>query len=401
MNVIEGLREAVRSLFANKLRSILTALGIVIGVAAVIAVIAIGQGGKAVVINELEGWGSNMMWVEPNEVVYDDTQRRTPMDDKDVETLSSYDEVIAVAPLADVRSDARYRGSSEAVRMRGTTAHFRLIRAFGLSEGRFLSQADDEGQLKVAVLRPGIRDKLFGKGAPSVGKMVRIGNSEFTVVGVTEEYKRGFTNDGTDNDTIFIPFSVAQKMRGTWEVRFIFLKVESADMIDEVGGRITSHLNRRYGLIGKESRFQVGKAKEIIASANRILGTMAAIISGIAAISLLVGGIGIMNIMFVSVVERTREIGVRKAIGAKRADILSQFLIEAVSLCLMGGLIGTLIGVGGAQLASLLARWPSLVSWGSVVLALGVSLAIGVFFGIYPAYRAAKLDPVEALRFEG
>jgi putative ABC transport system permease protein len=401
VNVIEGLKEAARSLFANKLRSALTALGIVIGVAAVIAVIAIGQGGKAVVINELEGWGSNMMWVEPNDKAYDDTVRRTPMDDKDLGAFSAYDEVIAVAPLADVRSDARYRGNSEAVRMRGTTADFRLIRAFGLSEGRFLSQADDEGQLKVAVLRPGIRDKLFGKGAPSVGKIVRIGNSEFTVVGVTEEYKRGFTNDGTDNDTIFIPFSVAQKMRGTWEVRFIFLKVESADMIDEVGSRITSHLNRRYGLMGGESRFQVGKAKEIIASANRILGTMAAIISGIAAISLLVGGIGIMNIMFVSVVERTREIGVRKAIGAKRADILSQFLIEAVSLCLMGGGIGTLIGVGGAQLASLLARWPSLISWGSVVLALGVSLAIGAFFGIYPAYRAAKLDPVEALRFEG
>ena len=400
MNVIEGLREALGSLFANKLRSILTILGIVIGVAAVIAVIAIGQGGKAVVINELEGWGSSMMWLEPNGQAYDDGQRRTPLDMEDIQTFSAYDGVIAVAPLVDVRSQGRYRGNSEALMVRGTTADFHLIRAFDLSEGRFLSERDDEKGLKVAVLRPGIKDKLFGKGERSIGERIRLGNIEFTVIGVTEEYKRGFTSDGTDNNTIFIPFQVAQKMRGTSDIWFSFLKVRNTDSIERVENKIVSYLERRYGLIGKKNRFQVGRAKEIIDSANSILGTMAAIVSGIAAISLLVGGIGIMNIMFVSVTERTKEIGVRKAIGAKRADILSQFLIEAVVLCLIGGGIGILIGVGGAQLASILAKWPPLVSLSSVGLALGVSLAIGMFFGIYPAYRAARLDPVEALRFE-
>ena len=400
MNVFEGLGEALRALFANKLRSILTTLGIVIGVAAVIAVVAIGQGGKAVIINELEGWGSSMMWIEVNDAAYDEGGRRTPLKNEDIETFSAYDEVIAVAPLVDVRSQARYRGVVEALRVRGTTADFYLIRAFGLTQGRFLSKGDDERGLKVAVLRPGIRDKLFGIGGRSIGERIRLGNIEFTVVGVTEEYERGFTSDGSDNDTIFIPFRVAQKMRATSDIWFTFMKVESSDNIEKVEDRITSYLTRRYGLIGEKDRFKVGKAKEIIESANRILDTMAAIVSAIAAISLLVGGIGIMNIMFVSVSERTREIGVRKAIGAKRVDILAQFLIEAVVLCLIGGSIGILIGVGGAQLASILAKWPPLVSPGSVVLALGVSLAIGMFFGIYPAYRAARLDPVEALRFE-
>ncbi|MGQ9630962.1 MAG: ABC transporter permease [bacterium] len=402
MDLLEGTREALETLAANKLRSALTMLGVMIGVAAVIAVVAVGEGGKAVVINELEGWGTSLIWVNINRRAYGErrTINYTYLDERDIERIRGLKSVVAVSPISLMGGVARREGRSLRTELYGISGDYDKIRPLKIVLGRSIEEEDDERKRKVCVLRPEARDALFGKGSNPIGQSIFFNGMEFTVVGVTEEWKRGITSDGTSNRTVFIPYSVGRRLSGDQRIGFIFVRARDASVVAAVEDQIRLYLRNRYGQVNGKDRFRTHKMDDLIKSFDRILGTMALVISAIAAISLLVGGVGIMNIMLVSVAERTREIGVRKAVGARWRDILLQFLVEAVILCLISGAVGISLGVGGAFLVSHFAKWPPLVSPGTVALSFGVAIGVGLLFGVYPASSAARLDPVAALREE-
>jgi putative ABC transport system permease protein len=408
MNLYAASKVAYRSLRANKMRSILTMLGMIIGVAAVIAMVAIGAGANERISAQIASVGSNLILILPGST----TSGGLRSGFGGVPTLTMGDaraigkELPAVRlSTPSVRSTAQvvYGNQNWSTIIQGVTPEFFQIRDWMLTGGRYFTGADVEASSKVAVLGQTVAGNLFGEESP-IGKVIRIKRVPFTIVGLLE--RKGQSPQGQDQDDIIIvPVTTAQKKLfgsahiGT--VGVILTQAVDGESVKEAEKQINELLRQRHRIgPGQENDFSVRNLSEMLAVAEASTRIMSLLLGAIASVSLLVGGIGIMNIMLVSVTERTREIGIRMAVGAREMDILLQFLIEALVLAVTGGAIGILVGVGGSSLISLFAKWSTLISPGAVFLAFGFSAAVGIFFGFYPARKASRLDPIEALRHE-
>lgn len=410
MNVIASVRVALRSLIANKLRSGLTMLGIIIGVAAVIALVAAGAGAQAQVTERFESLGSNMLVISPGTMSF----RGMSQGSASAQSLTN-DDVQAIAHLASAVSaiapeysifgqQVVYGNKNTQTTVLGVTPEYLAVHNWQVDQGRFIESLDHASQAKVVVLGATVAEELFGETlVDPLGKTVKIKRQNYQIVGLlTSKGVGGFQNL---DDQAFIPLSTAQLKfggAGNTSLGAINVQVISADKMEWAQAELAAILRARHGLAqGQSDDFTVQDQTQIVETMQDVMGTFTVLLGSIAAISLLVGGIGVMNIMLVSVTERTREIGIRKAVGAKRRDIMLQFLVEAMALAFLGGLVGVLAGYGGAQVVTpLMGGARALVTPDSVIMALSVSIAVGLFFGLYPASRAAALNPIDALRFE-
>ncbi|MCB0002339.1 MAG: ABC transporter permease [Anaerolineae bacterium] len=419
MNLVESLRIAMRGLSANKLRSALTMLGIIIGVGAVITLLSVGEGVQNLITSQLQSAGTNLLIVLP--VNIDDSagqggqfQTRsfepslTLSDLQAVRDPFNVPDVVAAAPEVDTRSTVSYQKNSASLQISGVTPEYETVRNSRADIGAFISQQDVDTRARVVVLGVRAMERLFEPGDYPIGRTIKIDRIPFTVIGVLEE--KGGGAFGSEDDIIYAPLSTVQERlapnlrnsRGEPLLSVVYAQVVSEDRMSEARTQIEDLLRVRHNIqFRDDDDFSVINQADLIAIFGQITGVLTIFLGAIAAISLLVGGIGIMNIMLVSVTERTREIGIRKAVGARRKDILSQFLIEAVVLSLIGGLCGILLGWAGAMLISQLqSDLTAVVTIQSIALAVGFSAAVGLFFGIYPATRAASLNPIDALRYE-
>ncbi len=399
MNWLESVRVAAEGIWANKLRAFLTMLGIVIGIAAVIAVVAIGQGGRAAITREMEQSGVNLFVVYVRSVGTDTippNERLTLQDAKAVKDALTSVKDIVPASVEYATATAQEREAQAVVV--GTTPSFAVVRNRTIKTGRFFSEEDLTAQRRVTVIDENLADKLF-RGVDPIGKQVIVRNTPLMVIGVIEKEKSAFAqfDTGPERAYMYVPWSAWSVMFGTNRVDQLEGTAASRDLVDSAIASTKEILNRRHGT---QDRYEAFNVEQLVSAAKKVADILTYIIGAVAAISLFVGGIGIMNIMLVSVTERTREIGIRKALGARHKDILLQFLLEAVVLSLIGGACGIVVGIGGAFVASYLLNWPPLISWTAIAIAVLFSAGVGVFFGIYPANKAARLDPIEALRYE-
>ncbi len=413
MSLIELLRLALFSLVHNRLRSILTILGIVIGVAAVVALVSFGQSYQNYVLSQFQGIGANTLTISstnpsgPNAK----TLKVRPLTMKDAEAIANpayVSSVMAVAPTFNVNATLVANSQSMSEGVTGSTASFEVVRDQTVSSGRFISESDVNTSSMVAVLGTGIVQKLFPNNPDPVGQVIRIDNLTFTVIGVLQARGGG---GGNQDRTVVVPITTAQTRlggdnartsTGEYRVSQIALKTTSVEAINQTKADVSALLFDRHQIqyVGEED-FNVFTPGAILDTLDSILNLLTLFLGAIAGISLLVGGIGVMNIMMVTVTERTREIGLRKAVGARYVDLLIQFLLESVALCLLGGFLGVALGwcvtvIGGVLLPTLKLA----ISSQAIILAVSVSTAIGLFFGLYPASRAAVLSPIEALRYE-
>jgi putative ABC transport system permease protein len=409
MNWFESLRVALQSLQANKLRSGLTMLGIVIGVAAVISLVAAGTGAQAQVLERFQGLGANVLIVQPGRAFFRGVSQggasAQSLTLDDVEAIARLSRtVVAVAPEYSTSAQVVYGSHNTRASIVGVTPEYAAVQNWQVDQGRFLDAQDVASRAKVAVLGSSVAEDLFGNGLVNpIGKTIKINRQNYQVVGVLKS--KGATGFQNQDERVFIPLTTAQVRfggAGNDTVHAINLQVASADKMGLAQAEVRAILRARHGLTAsQEDDFTVFNQTQIVEMVEQTTQTFTVLLGSIAAVSLVVGGIGIMNIMLVSVTERTREIGIRKAVGARRRDILGQFLLEAVVLSVVGGLVGILAGYGAAQVISpLLGLRRALVTAESVILALAVSIGVGLFFGIYPANRAARLNPIEALRYE-
>ncbi|KKT33596.1 hypothetical protein A2394_00880 [Candidatus Woesebacteria bacterium RIFOXYB1_FULL_42_36] len=396
--ISEITKLAVRSLFRNKSRSILTMLGIIIGVSAVILLVSIGQGLQSYITQQFELLGSNLVVVLPGKVgsggaLTGPNIAGSKLTLTDVDKLSRLGGAIqSVGAGIEMPSTISYLGKSKYTTTLGLTAEYQKMRNLTTSEGRMISDSDNRAGKNVVNIGPGLVDSLFG-GVNPIGKQVTVGGQKFQVVGVLS--KIGSGGFGVDvNSFVVLPITTAQKLFGMKSVQSIGVKVTDKDTIPSAITQVKKELGKRL----KEDDFSVVDSSSLVATINQILGVVTIALGGIAAISLIVGGVGIMNIMLVSVTERTREIGLRKAVGAKPRDILVQFLIESVTLSVAGGGLGVLIGFLGSLVINQFIT--TTVTFWSVALAFGVSAVIGIIFGVAPAARASKLNPIDALKYE-
>ena len=394
MRLAEAWRVAVTALRANRLRSALTMLGVVIGVAAVVLLVAIGTGAKNQVTREVEGLGSNLLLIVPGDLSFGQAPSVSRLQLRDIDAVGRV--------VGDRRRVAATLSSGETVRVggrdvfatvNGTNENVPLVFDRPIERGSYLRRSDIDTRRRVAVLGSSIADELFDDVDP-VGRQVTIAGVRFRVVGV---FRRIGSTFGVDRDAeVHIPITAAQRLLDTQRVDALAVKAPSTRGIDALGDRIVVALTARY----PEQKFSALTQSQILGAIGKILGMLTLVLAAIAAISLVVGGVGVSNIMLVSVRERTREIGLRKAVGARQRDVLLQFLIEAVVLTSVGGLIGIGLGVGGSVLISAASPLPAVIAWWSPVLAFAGSVGVGVFFGVFPARRAGRLDPVVALRAE-
>ena len=402
----ETITVALSALRANKLRSVLTMLGIVIGVSAVIAMIALGTGAQQAVKDRIAALGTTLLTVNPGQqrgmgIVIADAQAKLTMDDsKALEERASA--VTGVQPEMNRNLQVTWGNRNTNTSIVGTSANYLEVRKYKLASGRMFTTAEDEGKQRVAVVGPAVATNM-GLASPDalLGESIRIRGIQFTVVGVLES-KGQASPFGNPDEQILIPLNTARfRVIGSDRLRSISVLAESEDKIPEAMAEIQRVLRREHRIRqGRPDDFQIRNQADFLSTLGETTQVFTFLLSGIAAVSLLVGGIGIMNIMLVSVTERTREIGVRKALGATRKNILLQFLIEAVVLCCMGGVVGILLGAGGAMVMSKAAGWSTQVSAVAVALAFAFSALVGVLFGVWPARRAASLDPIIALRYE-
>ena len=399
------LRIALRALGRNKLRAFLTMLGIIIGVGAVIAMVAIGEGAKATIRAQIASLGTNVLIVLPGTATQGGVRTGSggvnTLVDGDAKAMMQELSSVAFASPALRRPEQIVAGNLNwSTLTQGVAPEFQQIRDWQVADGRFIHEGDIESAAKVAVIGQTVVSQLFGND-DVLDSVIRIRNIPFRVVGVLAP--KGQTSQGTDqDDTVIIPYTTMQKrlMRITY-VQSITVSAVSAERVQEAQEQITALLRQRHRIgPDREDDFIIRNLSDIAEAASTSARVMAVLLGAVASISLLVGGIGIMNIMLVSVTERTREIGIRMAVGARSRDIMLQFLVEAVVMAATGGAIGILLGIGSAEVLKIWAQWPTLVSPPIVALAFLFSGAVGVFFGFYPAKQAANLDPIEALRYE-
>ncbi len=410
MGVLASVRIALRALGVNRLRSVLTMLGIIIGVGAVIAMVAVGSGATARIADQIRSIGSNVIIVLSGSVTsggirlgHGASMRLTEDDAKAI--ALDCPAVELVSPSVRGTRQVVFGNTNWSTVIQGTAPEFLEIRDFAVISGRPFTSQDVDAAAKVALVGRTVVDNLFGDADP-VGQIIRIKNVPFTVLGTLSP--KGQSPFGQDqDDIILIPISTAKKkvlgvsQANARSVGAIMVKTRGQAQMKEAEEQIVNLLRQRHRLQpGEDDDFQVRNLSEVFAAQEESARVMAILLGAIASVSLLVGGIGIMNIMLVSVTERTREIGLRLAVGARARDILAQFLIEAVTLSLIGGLIGIALGVTASAVISYLAEWSTLLSAGAILLAFVFSAFVGVFFGYYPARKAAFLDPIEALRYE-
>jgi putative ABC transport system permease protein len=396
MNPAELLRLALSRLRTNRLRAALTMLGVVIGVASVVALVGVGQGTTSNITNALASLGTNLLTINPTTQNSDGSTSLTIDDATAVEGVEG---VAAVAPELTTSQTVKAGAESTTTTIVGTTSAYPSVRAYTIWQGTGLSDATVDLDLRVAVLGKTTADDL-GLGAGAIGSDISIGGISFRVVGLLQP-KGGAGFDDPD-DQILVPVGAVQKyFVGGDSLRSIGVSVDPAADMDTTNARITALLRQRHDLaISEDDDFAVFDQTSLLAAASSITGTLTLLLGGIASISLVVGGIGIMNIMLVSVRERTREIGIRKAIGARGSDILAQFLVEALTLSLLGGLIGVAIGLGVSALIARVAGWSFAFTPATLGAAVLSSVLVGVVFGVWPARQAARLDPIAALRYE-
>jgi putative ABC transport system permease protein len=403
------VRAALRALRRNKLRSALTMLGIVIGVAAVIAMVSIGQGADVAVQKQIQALGRNLLMVVPGAT----TSAGVRSGWGGVSTLTVQDaraierECPSVAAVAWVKRkivQVVYAEQNWSTQAQGTPPSYLSVREWPLAAGSFFTQRDEDGAARVVVLGQTVVDQLFGPGEDPVGAVIRVKDVPFRVVGVLQ--KMGQTSWGQDQDDVVVmPFSTAERrVLGTeflGSVDMIFASSTGAATVGSASEQITALLRERHRIqSGDDDDFSVRNLNAMARASEEASRVMTILLASVASISLLVGGIGIMNILLVSVTERTREIGIRMAVGAKGRHILLQFLVESTALSLAGGIAGAVLGIAAARSVSALAGWPTLISPGAVAASVLFSGAVGTFFGFYPARRAARLDPIAALRYE-
>lgn len=394
---------AVSALMRSKMRSLLTTLGVVIGVAAVIIMQSMGAGATALVTGELSGLGSNMLMMVPGATQgMGGPSRGAPLfSPRDLDAIHRECPAVRFVAPSNSRSVRVVAGEhNRSTNLLGTTPEYFDIRQWPTSMGRVLTEDDDRQAAKVCVIGETVRTELFGSVDP-VGAELRVHETSCRVIGVLES--KGASTFGQDQDDfVIMPASTyARRIMGDDKIGIVLLSAVSEERIDEAKAQVESLMRqRRRVLEGEEDDFTVRDMREIISLMSTVTGVLTSLLAGVAAVSLLVGGIGIMNIMLVSVTERTREIGIRLAVGARARDILSQFLVEAVVLSLLGGVIGFLVGAGGSYAASKVLDIPFTLPPQAAVLAVLVSAVVGVVFGVFPARKAAHLHPIEALRFE-
>ena len=408
MDFIQTLKIALRALRTNKMRSFLTMLGIIIGIAAVIAMMAVGSGARHVISQQIASIGSNIILVLPGST----TSGGLRTGSGGAQTLTSDDvkAIMAECPSVDiaaptVRSSGLivYGNMNWSTVIMGTTPEMFAIREWGIDAGRSIEQQDVDSAAKVCLLGQTVAENLFGSDDP-IGKIIRIKKVPFTVIGLLD--RKGQSPQGQDqDDAVYMPLRTAQRnivrAQKPNMVGAVMVKAKSEELLGKAEAEMNSLLNQRHRITnGKEPDFSTRNLSEILAVAEQSSKAMSLLLGAVASISLIVGGLGIMNIMLVSVTERTREIGIRMAIGARRNDILLQFLTEAVLLTMIGGITGIILGAGGATVVSNLLSWPTLISIESISIAFFFSAVIGIFFGFYPARKAASLNPIDALRYE-
>ena len=405
MNFFESIRVSLRALRANKLRSSLTMLGMIIGVAAVIAMVGIGNGATASITSQIQGLGSNLLTISSGQSntggVRGGAGTSNTLSMTDVSKIQITTAVKAVAPIASSSGQVVFGSGNTSTSINGTTADYSVIKNVTIASGRFITKEDVDSSARVAVLGPTVVTNLMGDANASViGKIIKINNVPFQVIGVTTA--TGSTGFQSSDDMITAPISTVQaRLIGKKTVRSILVSASSAEQMQTAQDEITAALHKSHKIPeGKTNDFTVQNQADMLATMTGVTQTLTMLLGGIAGISLLVGGIGIMNIMLVSVTERTREIGIRKAIGAKGMDILLQFLIEAVVLSVLGGGIGIALGYGGSSLAGKALKMSTSISMTSVLVAFFFSAAIGIVFGVFPARKAAAMDPIDALRYE-
>ena len=408
MNIAQSIREALESLAANKLRASLTILGIVIGVAAVIAMLAVGTGAQDTIIGSISGIGTNLLFVFQGNL-QQDIRNEQPLTVGDVSAFSHVFQaphIEAVASIVTGNMGVAYEGKTTSVELRGVTPEYEYVRNYDLIEGSFITDDNVNGRASVALLGPEVADKLFGRREFLTGETIRIDGQPFRVIGVLEA--KGGGSFGSQDNVILVPITTARVRllnRERDHVDVVFVQAIDANSVPFVYEEIAQILRTRHRTELGADDFTIFTQEDFLSLAGTITNVFTIFLGGIAAISLLVGGIGIMNIMLVSVTERTKEIGLRKAVGAKKVDILTQFLAESILLSLFGGFIGIIFGwiisaiVGRIAAASGTPFSPA-VGLDAILLATIFSTAVGLFFGIYPANRAANLEPVEALRYE-
>jgi len=394
VNLTEPFKIAIQSLVGNKLRTMLTTAGVIIGVAAVITLVSMGEGAKTYVLDQVRGWGigSNTLSVNPGK---DDGHiPEITLTIEDANAIKQLKNIIYVVPEVIGRGKIRYGNRSYTPPYTlGMTEDYPYAYKQGTADGRFFTKPEIDGRKHVLVIGKNTSRKLFGESSP-VGERVKVNNVGFTVIGVLEE--KGTLLFTDMDDVAYIPISTSENVLGTKQVWDMNVVVEDESLVPKAVADINRLLLKRH----RKEDFHIHTQQGMIDIINNILNALTAIVTAIAAISLLVGGIGIMNIMLVAVTERTREIGIRKSIGAKKRDIFLQFVFEAVLITLSGAVIGILIGTLAAWVIMFVLKMSAIIAWGAAYLACLVATLVGIFFGVYPAMRAARLDPVEALRYE-
>ncbi len=398
------IKVALKSLFASKLRSFLAMLGIIIGVAAVISMLALGSGAQAQVMERFSAMGSNLLIVRPGRRrghggARTGTYQNLTLEDAEA-IVAEVPAVRQLSPVVRGGAQLKYFNENAPASIIGASITYFPIRNFEVERGRAFTEVEAERMARVAVLGPTTVENLFGEEGDPLGEIIKIKGINFRVIGVLKS--KGDQGWYNPDDQAIIPYTTAMKqLLGTDRLREIDIQVVEGQDQTEAQEAVSKVLRRRHKIQPEaDDDFSIFNQAELIQTVTDVTKTFTILLGSIAGISMLVGGIGIMNIMLVTVTERTREIGVRKAIGAKDRDILSQFLIEAVLMSGLGGVIGVILGAGGAKAIESAMEFTTVVDLSSVVLALSFSAAVGIFFGFYPARRAAKLDPIEALRYE-
>lgn len=388
MKFTQAIKMAFSSILSNKMRSFLTMLGVIIGVTAVITLISLGQGSTRRVTSQIESLGTNLI------IINITGGRNRSVTEEDLERIKNIPGVSEIAPVLSGGVTVKAGNKNTNASLEATTPGYQQVRNSHVQLGRFLLQNDLDMRFRVAVVGVDVADELFGR-RDIVGEKISINGVQFSIVGILEE--KGSSIAGSDDNKVIIPLTTGQRLLRNTEVRTFYVSTQSPDVVNQVVGEIQRFLTRKFN---DESSFRVFNQTQLLSTINEATVTLTMMLSGIAGISLLVGGIGIMNIMLVSVTERTREIGIRKAIGAKRRDILIQFLIESAVLSGLGGVLGIMLGFVGVRFLSRILNIPAAISADVVLLATGFSVAVGVIFGLYPASKAASLNPIDALRYE-